>query len=61
MTTAAVIAFYSRDENVCISYAGHPHALFKRKSKETWSLAGPEDTDRPALDQGPIPLPTSFD
>lgn len=39
MTTAAIVAYYSEAGLACISYAGHPPALIKRRSDRTWSFA----------------------
>jgi sigma-B regulation protein RsbU (phosphoserine phosphatase) len=39
MTTAAVVAYYSLENEARISYAGHPPVLYKRVSDKAWSYA----------------------
>ena len=41
MTTAAVVAYYSKENNARISYAGHPPVLYKRVEDKVWSYARP--------------------
>ncbi len=41
MTTAAVVAYYSQESNVKISYAGHPPALYMQAGDRVWSYARP--------------------
>jgi len=41
MTTAAVVAYYSREGKARISYAGHPPVLYNRVNDKTWSYARP--------------------
>jgi len=41
MTTAAVVAYYSPENEARISYAGHPPILYKRKDDKAWSYARP--------------------
>ncbi|MFC1814944.1 PP2C family protein-serine/threonine phosphatase [Thermodesulfobacteriota bacterium] len=37
MTTAAVVAYYSEEKVMRISYAGHPPVLYNRASDKVWS------------------------
>ena len=39
MTTAAVVAYYDKEREARISYAGHPPVLYKRASDREWSFA----------------------
>ena len=41
MTTAAVVAYYSRESEASVSYAGHPPVLYKRTTDRIWSFARP--------------------
>lgn len=41
MTTAAVVAYYRKESETIISYAGHPPVLYKRSTDKTWSFARP--------------------
>jgi sigma-B regulation protein RsbU (phosphoserine phosphatase) len=41
MTTAAVVAYYSKESEASISYAGHPPVLYKRTTDRDWSFAKP--------------------
>ena len=41
MTTAAVVAYYTREREARISYAGHPPVLYKRSEQSAWSYAWP--------------------
>ena len=41
MTTAAVVAYYSRENEAIVSYAGHPPVLYKHSTEEVWSFARP--------------------
>jgi sigma-B regulation protein RsbU (phosphoserine phosphatase) len=43
MTTAAVVAYYSQESTVKISYAGHPPVLYRREADRAWSFARPPD------------------
>jgi sigma-B regulation protein RsbU (phosphoserine phosphatase) len=43
MTTAAVVAYYSQENEAKISYAGHPPILYLRTGDSTWSYARPSD------------------
>ena len=39
MTTAAVVAYYSRESEAIVSYAGHPPVAYKRTTDRAWSFA----------------------
>jgi sigma-B regulation protein RsbU (phosphoserine phosphatase) len=39
MTTAAVVAYYSEESKVRVSYAGHPPVLYRRAADKAWSFA----------------------
>lgn len=39
MTTAAVVAYHSLENEIRISYAGHPPVLYKPASGKTWAYA----------------------
>jgi len=41
MTTAAVVAYYSRESEASVSYAGHPPVLYRRTTDKAWSFARP--------------------
>ncbi len=41
MTTAAVVAYYSRESEASVSYAGHPPVAYKRTTDKVWSFARP--------------------
>jgi sigma-B regulation protein RsbU (phosphoserine phosphatase) len=41
MTTAAVVAYYSREGEASVSYAGHPPVAYKRTTDNAWSFARP--------------------
>ena len=41
MTTAAVVAYYSRESEAIVSYAGHPPVLYRRTTDRAWSFARP--------------------
>ena len=41
MTTAAVVAYYSRESEASISYAGHPPVLYRCTTDRAWSFARP--------------------
>lgn len=41
MTTAAVVAYYSREGEASVSYAGHPPVLYRRTTDKAWSFARP--------------------
>lgn len=57
MTTAAVVAYYSKETEVSVSYAGHPPVLYKHATDKAWAFARPPG--RSAQSDGPpmnIPL-----
>lgn len=41
MTTAAVVAYYSKETEVSVSYAGHPPVLYKHATDKAWAFARP--------------------
>jgi len=41
MTTAAVVAYYSRENVASVSYAGHPPILYRRAADKAWSFVKP--------------------
>jgi len=41
MTTAAVVAYYTKERKARISYAGHPPILYWRTGEKAWSYARP--------------------
>lgn len=60
MTTAAVVAYYSRERIARISYAGHPPVLYRRASEKYWSYARPKD--RVSISDGfPQNIPLAID
>ncbi len=62
MTTAAVVAYYSRENAARVSYAGHPPVLYRRADDKAWSFAKPPG--RKGLNNGPpmnIPLAVESD
>jgi len=62
MTTAAVVAYYSREGEASVSYAGHPPVLYRRTTDMGWSFARP--TLRSIRGDGPpmnIPLAVAPD
>ena len=62
MTTAAVVAYYSRENAARVSYAGHPPVLYRRADDKAWSFAKPPG--RKGLSNSPpvnIPLAVESD
>ena len=60
MTTAAVVAYYSQESVVKVSYAGHPPILYRRTDDKAWSFAKPPD--RKSLSDAPLMnIPLAFD
>ena len=62
MTTAAVVAYYSQENEARISYAGHPPVLYRRVTDKEWIYARPprrkgKTDDRPLN----IPLAVASD
>jgi len=41
MTTAAVVAYYGKESEASVSYAGHPPVVYKRTTDKVWSFAKP--------------------
>jgi len=41
MTTAAVVAYYRKESEARVSYAGHPPVLYQRANDLVWSFARP--------------------
>jgi sigma-B regulation protein RsbU (phosphoserine phosphatase) len=39
MTTAAVVAYYTKEREARVSYAGHPPILYRRTGEKAWSYA----------------------
>ena len=60
MTTAAVVAYYSRERIVKISYAGHPPALYMRADDSVWSYARPPQRKGQSVDV-PLNIPLAID
>ena len=60
MTTAAVVAYYTQENEARISYAGHPPVLYRRVSEKTWSYAKPPKRKDPS-DGLPLNLPLAID
>ena len=50
MTTAAVVAYYSQQNEAKISYAGHPPILYRRATDTFWTFA--RATDRKGIGDG---------
>ena len=60
MTTAAVVAYYSQENEARISYAGHPPVLYKRAADTSWTFAKPPD--RNGLSDGfPMNIPLAIE
>ncbi len=60
MTTAAVVAYYGSENEVRISYAGHPPILYKRGIDKTWSYAKlPKQNDKSY--GSPLNMPLAID
>ena len=60
MTTAAVVAYYSRESVAKISYAGHPPVLYRRVSDKAWSYARPAGR-KGQSDGFPLNIPLAID
>jgi sigma-B regulation protein RsbU (phosphoserine phosphatase) len=60
MTTAAVVAYYSQESVVNISYAGHPPALYMRAGDKVWSYARPPQR-KGQSDGFPLNIPLAID
>ena len=60
MTTAAVVAYYSQENKVRISYAGHPPVLYRRSEDKSWSYARPPHR-KGQSDGFPLNIPLAVD
>jgi sigma-B regulation protein RsbU (phosphoserine phosphatase) len=60
MTTAAVVAYYTQESEVRVSYAGHPPVLYKRVNDRAWSYARPPGR-KGQSDGFPINIPLAID
>jgi sigma-B regulation protein RsbU (phosphoserine phosphatase) len=60
MTTAAVVAYYSQENEARISYAGHPPVLYKRAGDKVWAFAKPRRR-KGLSDSLPIDIPLAVD
>jgi sigma-B regulation protein RsbU (phosphoserine phosphatase) len=60
MTTAAVVAYYSQENKVRISYAGHPPVLYWRAKDKAWSYARPPRR-KGQSDGFPLNIPLAVD
>lgn len=60
MTTAAVVAYYNLQNEIRISYAGHPPVFYKRAADKAWSYV--RSTKSPNGTYGsPLNIPLSVD
>ena len=60
MTTAAVVAYYTQEKEVRVSYAGHPPILYKRIGEMAWSYAKPLGL-KGQSDGFPLNIPLAID
>ena len=60
MTTAAVVAYYSRESEARVSYAGHPPILYRRVSDTSWTFARPPDR-KGLSDDFPMNIPLAIE
>jgi len=60
MTTAAVVAYYSKENLVRFSYAGHPPALYRRADDKAWTYAKP-DSAKGRTGGFPVNIPLAVD
>jgi sigma-B regulation protein RsbU (phosphoserine phosphatase) len=60
MTTAAVVAYYSQENEARVSYAGHPPVLYRRASDKAWSYARPRGS-KSQSDGLPLNIPLAID
>jgi len=60
MTTAAVVAYYTQEKEVRVSYAGHPPILYKRVGEMAWSYAKPLG-HKGQSDGFPLNIPLAID
>jgi len=60
MTTAAVVAYYSQENEARVSYAGHPPILYRRSTDTSWTFARPPD--RKGISDGfPMNIPLAIE
>ncbi|MGD8765484.1 MAG: PP2C family protein-serine/threonine phosphatase [Desulfobacteraceae bacterium] len=60
MTTAAVVAYYSQENEARVSYAGHPPVLYRRATDTSWTFARPPD--RKGISDGfPMNIPLAIE
>ena len=60
MTTAAVVAYYRREDKARISYAGHPPVLYNRVNDKAWSYAKSPGR-KGQIDGFPLNIPLAID
>ena len=60
MTTAAVVAYYSQECEVKISYAGHPPILYRQVNDKDWTYARPPRNTGQS-DGFPLNIPLAVD
>jgi sigma-B regulation protein RsbU (phosphoserine phosphatase) len=60
MTTAAVVAYYSQECEVKISYAGHPPILYRHANDKDWTYARPPRNTGQS-DGFPLNIPLAVD
>lgn len=60
MTTAAVVAYYSQENEAKVSYAGHPPILYRRVTDTSWTFARPPD-HKSLSDGFPMNIPLAIE
>ena len=60
LTTAAIVACDADEQQLRISYAGHPPVLFKRAGEQTWSAIAADDPNSDHVGAG-VNLPMAVD
>jgi sigma-B regulation protein RsbU (phosphoserine phosphatase) len=60
MTTAAVVAYYRKESEARVSYAGHPPILYQRANDRAWSYARPSN-HKSQSDGFPLNIPLAID
>jgi len=60
MTTAAVVAYYSKESEARVSYAGHPPVLYRRLIDKAWTFAKPPDRKKLG-DGSPMNIPLAIE
>jgi sigma-B regulation protein RsbU (phosphoserine phosphatase) len=60
MTTAAVVAYYTKEREARVSYAGHPPILYWHTVEKAWSYARPSDR-KGRIDGFRLNLPLAVD